>query len=312
MKRIIIPLVSLVLLAVSCGPSRHAVNVEMRYPSKAGLELAGKTLAVVYLENDNLPSNLFNEGMADGFAYALEQDYGTGEGSIGVYKMRSHKGAKYASRDSLINLLVDTGSDVVFLFDTLKLGSMTIGGASKVASVSSPDSSYLNVGDVTFTMAMYAFDAMDDTERVHSFTGTSTANPHAYSDGSLSSTELFKRAQAGMLDEGWQAGRQIASSFKSEWKHEQYSLTYFDNEKWYKALDRAEAYDWKGAMDMWMTLLSTNDMLRRSCAAYNIATACYMLGEYDLALEWLDQSDKDNKLPYSDALRKRINERRAF
>jgi tetratricopeptide (TPR) repeat protein len=87
---------------------------------------------------------------------------------------------------------------------------------------------------------------------------------------------------------------------------------YFDNEKWYKALDRAEAYDWKGAMDMWISLLSTNDMLRRSCAAYNIATACYMLGEYDLAIEWLDQSDKDNKLPYSDVLRKRINERRAF
>ena len=90
------------------------------------------------------------------------------------------------------------------------------------------------------------------------------------------------------------------------------TLAYFDNEKWYKALDRAEAYDWKGAMDMWMTLVSTNDMLRRSCAAYNIATACYMLGDYDLALEWIDQSDKDNKLPYSDALRKRITERRAF
>ncbi len=312
MKRIFFPLLSLALLAVSCGPSRHAVNVEMRYPSKAGLELSGKTLAVVYLENDNLSSNLFNEGMSDGFAYALEQDYGTGEGSIGVYRMRAQKSAEYSSRDSLLNLLVDTGSDVVFLFDTLKLGTMAIGGASKVASAASPDSSYLNVGEVKFSMAMYAFDAMDDTEQVYKFTGTSTANPHAYSDGSLSSTDLFRRAQAGMLDEGWQAGRQVAASFKSEWKHEQYSIVYFDNEKWYKALDRAEAYDWKGAMDMWMTLLSTNDMLRRSCAAYNIATACYMLGEYDLAVEWLDQSDKDNKLPYSDALRKRITERRAF
>jgi hypothetical protein len=65
-------------------------------------------------------------------------------------------------------------------------------------------------------------------------------------------------------------------------------------------------------MDLWMTFLSTNDMLRRSCAEYNIATACYMLGEYDLALEWLDLSDKDNKLPYSDGLRKRITERRAL
>lgn len=312
MKRILFQLLSLALLAVSCGPSRHAVHVEMRYPSKSGLELSGKTLSVVYLENDNPAANLFNEGMADGFAYALEQDYGTGEGSIGVYKMRCHQGARYASRDSLLNLLIDTGSDVVFLLDTLQLGTMTIGGSSKVASAASPDSAYLNIGQVQFSMAMHCFDAMDKSELVHTFTGTSTANPHAYSDGKASSVELYRKAEAGMLDEGWQAGRQIASSFKSEWKHEQYSLVYFDKEKWYKALDRAEAYDWKGAMDMWITLLSTNDMLRRSCAEYNIATACYMLGEYDLALEWLDQSDKDNKLPYSDALRKRINERRAF
>jgi hypothetical protein len=36
-----------------------------------------------------------------------------------------------------------------------------------------------------------------------------------------------------------------------------------------------------------------------------------MLGDYDLATEWLDMSDKDNMLPVSDALRKRINARKA-
>ena len=42
-----------VLAVVSCGPSRHAVQVEMRYPSKSGLDLSGKTVSVVYLENDD-------------------------------------------------------------------------------------------------------------------------------------------------------------------------------------------------------------------------------------------------------------------
>mgnify|MGYP003477402505 FL=1 len=180
MKRILFQLLSLALLAVSCGPSRHAVHVEMRYPSKSGLELSGKTLSVVYLENDNPAANLFNEGMADGFAYALEQDYGTGEGSIGVYKMRCHQGARYASRDSLLNLIIDTGSDVVFLLDTLQLGTMTIGGSSQVASAASPDSAYLNIGQVQFSMAMHCFDAMDKSGLVHAFTRTSTANPNAY------------------------------------------------------------------------------------------------------------------------------------
>jgi hypothetical protein len=34
-----------------------------------------------------------------------------------------------------------------------------------------------------------------------------------------------------------------------------------------------------------------------------------MLGDVQLASEWLDRSDADNKLPISDAMRKRINAR---
>lgn len=273
MRRLLISFLALALVAVSCGPSRHAIHLEMRYPSKSGIDLAGKAVSVVYLETDDEQGNQFNEGMADAFAYTLEKDYGTGEGSIGVYRMRAEEGTDYDSRDFMLDLLVDTDADVVFLFDTLKLGRT------------------LNDGSTQFTMALYSFDGMDNEEKIRTYKGSSAA---VLADGAAKS------------------GTAVASSFKSQWKNEQYSLLYFDNEKWYKALDRAEAYDWKGAMDMWMTLVATNDMLRRSCAAYNIATACYMLGDYDLALEWLDQSDKDNKLPYSDTLRKRINERRAF
>lgn len=259
------------MLAASCAPSRHAIHLEMRYPSKSGLDLAGKVVSVVYLENDDETANQFNEGIADAFASALEKDYGTGEGSIGIYRMRNSDGAKYATRDSLLNLLVDTDADAVFLFDTLKLGPV------------------LNDGSTQFTMSLYCFDGMDKEEKVHTYKGTSTAV---------------------LANGAGRAGAQIASSFKSQWKSEQYSLMYYDNENWYSALDRAEVYDWKGAMDIWMTFLSSSDPLRRSSAAYNIATACYMLGDYGLAAEWLDYSDKESKLTHSDNLRKRINERK--
>ena len=309
MKRFLFPLILSLLMIVSCGPSRHAVHVEMRYPSKSGLDLAAKIVSVVYLENNDANASSFTEGMAKGFAYALEQDYGTGEGSIGVYRMRYQEGANYASKDSLMNLVIDTDADLVVLFDPVELGTLQLGGASRVASPTSPSETHLNSGSIVFSMSMHCFDGMDKTEQVYSFEGSSIAEPVVYSDGTLSSTELMKKAYQNLQSEGWETGEQIATSFKAQWKHEQYSLTYFDNEKWYKALDRAEAYDWKGAMDMWMTLLSTNDPMKRACAEYNIATACYMLGDYTLAEDWLNQSDKDNKLPYSDALRKRITER---
>lgn len=272
MKRILL-LLSVALTIVSCGPGKHIMHVEMRQPSRAGVDLVGKNVSVVFIENDDERATQFNNGMADGFAYTLEQEYGTGEGSIGVYSMRKENGADHSSREMMLDLLVDTDSDIVFLLDEVQLGAMEAAPSSVV---------------VPFTMKMYCFDGMDESEQVKSFSGSSTART-----------------------DGWDAGVLLADSFKSQWKTEAYSLAYFDNEKWYKALDKAEAYDWKGAIDQWFKLLDTNDLLRRSCAEYNIAVACYMSGDYELAEQWLDRSDADNKLPnMSDSLRKRIASRK--
>ena len=85
MRKLVVAIASLCLCLASCAPMKHAVHVEMRHPSKSGVDLAGKDVSVVYLETDNTVANAFSEGMADGFAYTLEQDYGTGEGSVGIY-----------------------------------------------------------------------------------------------------------------------------------------------------------------------------------------------------------------------------------
>ena len=63
-------------------------------------------------------------------------------------------------------------------------------------------------------------------------------------------------------------------------------------------------------MDIWFTLLDSKDVLKRSCASYNIAVACYLLGDYRLSEDWLDLSDKESELPLSASLRKRIDSRK--
>ncbi len=308
MNRILVA--AALLLLVACGPSRHAVHVEMRYPSKSGIDFTGKNVSVVYMENVNPVSSGFAEGIADGLAYALEQDYGTGDGSIGIYKMNQKEGTDYSSKDSLIALLVDTDADVVFLLDTLAVGDITMGGPTRVASPVSKDSSYISTGSLPFTMTMYCMDAMNKDEKVYTFKGSSVAAPFVYSDGKQRNDTLVRRSVASLPEVGFETGKMISESFKSQWKHEQHSIVYFDGQKWYTALDYAERYLWKDAIDIWIGLLNTNDMLKRSCAEYNIAVACYMLGDYSLAKEWLDQSDKDNQLPLSDALHKRIDSHR--
>ncbi|MBQ2873714.1 MAG: tetratricopeptide repeat protein [Bacteroidales bacterium] len=297
------------LLAISCGPSKHAIHVEMRHPSKTGVDLAGRNVSVVYLENDNAISTDFSESMADGFAYALEQDYGQAT-RIGIYRMRQVAGADYSRRDSLFNILMDTDADVVFLFDTVRFGTLTVGGPSRVTYPASKDSSYVSTGSIPFTMKLYCYDGMGKEDKVQTYGGNSVARPEAYSNGKDDSTVATSKAWKALGEEGWDAGLLVADSFKSQWKHEQYSIVYYDSEKWYKALEKAEQYDWKGAMDIWLELLDTHDLMKRACAEFDIAVACYMLGDYQLASQWLDLSDKDNKLPISDAMRKRIDARK--
>ena len=295
---------------VSCGPSKYTMHLETRYPSKAGVDLAGKKVSIVSLEDGRQLQDDFNSYMAEGFAASLEKDYGTGEGSVGVYRMIRKEGGDYSSKDTLVNLLMDTGSDVIFLLDTVKFGAMTIGGPSKVAYPASADSSVINIGSIPFTLKMYSFDAMDDKEEVKTFGGTAIAQPSVFTDGNLSYDLMKVKAYHVLPLEGLRAGEMVGTSFASEWKVEGYSITYFSSMKWISALEKADAMDWKGAMEIWFGLLDSHDVLKRSCASYNIALACYMLGDYRLAEEWLDLSDKESELPLSPALRKRISEKK--
>lgn len=139
----------------------------------------------------------------------------------------------------------------------------------------------------TVSFILKCYDGMNQADKVQLFSGNSV----------LDSTN------------GSETGKEIASAFEPQWKHEQYSLYYFDSDDWYDAIVKAESFDWKGAMDIWLKLIQSNNVLKRSCASYNIATACYMLGDYELAGKWLDTSEKEADLIVAEGLRKRINAR---
>ena len=294
---------------LSCGPSQFVVHVEMRHPSKSGLDLFAKTMSVVYAEDDDKLSTEFTAMLADGFAYFLEQEYQLTDGSVGVYSVPYKEDAVYSSKDSIINILLEVGSDVVFLFDPAELGGLSTGAVTRVPLAHSVDSSYVNEGRLPFSVKLYAYDSMNKEDKVFLFTGSSTVSPRVYSDGKDSREETVAKFTTAIGNEAWKAGKEVSESFASEWKHEQYSLLYFDSDKWYEALILADRYEWKAAADIWMSLLTSKDIMKKACAEYNIAVSCYMLGDIPLAKKWLDLADSHNKVYLSDGLRKRIEAR---
>ena len=262
------------LAVVSCGPSRHAITLQMRHPSKSGLDLGGKIVSVAYSTVGDPIVDKFNRTMAGSFAGVLEEDYATGKGSVKVIRVDGNK-ADYAQRDSLVSILMSSGSDMVFLF------------ASPVFNLENTS------GAIPMKLNLYCYDAMNKEDKVIAFSGT---------------TVLSSTLASSLLNEAVDAGKNVSEAFKAEWKHEQFTIAYFDGAKWYEALGHAEEYKWKAAMDIWLSLLDTNDMLKRATAEYNIAVACYLLGDFYLADEWLKKSKADNDMPtLTDAMSKRID-----
>ena len=299
-----------VLLAgVSCSPQALPISLEMRHPSRSGLDLMRKTFAVVYVEDGNAGDSLFSEKMAVSFATRLENEYFDGKQTVGIFKIPYGSG-DYASKDSLVNLALDSGEDVVFLFDKTSFGPYTL-----TKTVASPagfpaDSAYRTTVNVPISIRLLAYDTMNKEDKVFSFSGSNVLKPTVFNDGSLTESDLPEAMWPYVGEYASGLGNVAGASFMPVWKEETFQVLYYEsfNETWINAAWAARECKWDEAITKWMTLLKTKNMQKRSCAEYNIALGCFMMGQKELALKWLDQSDKDYPISLSKSLRKRISQ----
>lgn len=286
----------------SCDPQAFSMNVEMRYPSSSGMSIDGKSVAVVYLNEDSAKDSVFNECLANGFASAIEKNYFNGAEAVNLYKMPKVVGGVYSNADTLINLIVDTGCDIVFLFDAPEFGNVQI-----KEQKTSTSGTYYPVS-VPVAVKLYGFDSLSGSDTVRVWTGTRmlSANMEASLGRQAAADSLWNRIGSSAEN----LGEVSARTFAPVWKEETYSFIYYESpEAWLAAAQYASDYKWNEAMKVWISLLDTNNTMKRSCAEYNIATACFLMGDNELALKWLNSSDEDYPISLSKALRKRIQAR---
>lgn len=286
----------------SCDPQAFSMNVEMRYPSSSGMSIDGKSVAVVYLNEDSAKDSVFNECLANGFASAIEKNYFNGAEAVNLYKMPKVGGGVYSNADTLINLIVDTGCDIVFLFDAPEFGNVQI-----KEQKTSTSGTYYPVS-VPVAIKLYGFDSLSGSDTVRVWTGTRmlSANMEASLGRQAAADSLWNRIGSSAEN----LGEVSARTFAPVWKEETYTFIYYESpEAWLAAAQYASDYKWNEAMKVWISLLDTNNPMKRSCAEYNIATACFLMGDNELALKWLNSSDEDYPISLSKALRKRIQAR---
>ena len=279
MKRISILFLMLGLAA--CSPSVYQISVEGRQPSKSGLDLAGKSLAVVYEGQSGQAA--FKHAFAEGFAKALEKDYFDGEEAVGLFTVDKED---YASRDSMVSLIMQTDADVVFFIQEPEIGPLK------------------HTGDKTSSLVgvkMLAYDSLGgEKDKVRNFNGSINVSREE---------NLDEAAFRPVIDsEALGLGTRAASSFLSTWKPETYGIYYYDSFKdgWLSGAKYASEFNWKDAISQWLTLLGTKNREKKACAEYNIALGCFMSGQPELAVKWLDRADADCPLSQSSTLRKKL------
>lgn len=286
------------LSAASCTPQIFTMDMQLRRPSSSGLNLSGKSLGVVYVSDGR--DSVYAKNLAEGFAASLEDDYFGGEQLVDVYQMQKSPDAGYASRDTMVNLIMDTDKDVIFVFDNLKPS----GSPVLVDTETSEGASKVYLAKLDMPVAVYVYDSMakDDTVRV--FAGKSGLDVPIVGDGHKDVENVFW-SKVGPAASA--LGRQSSSRFLSTWAPVKLGFYYYDSSAWDKAARLAYDYRWHDAITIWMDLAKSGSGTARACAAYNIAAAFYVLGDYHTAGEWLTYSDSVAPTELSFSLRSKID-----
>ena len=278
MKRTLILILAAAAFA-ACAPQTFSVNLEKRQ-KLAGPDVAGKSVSV-FCTGQTPEESAVAMSIAEGFSTALEADYYEGERGIRIFAVDSIA----ITRENILSLVLETGSDVVFLFVPYLKPAQRVVQDGKVQR------------SFPLELRLYAYDSLGE-DSVKQYLGTTSfIDPDS---GSGLSEDGLKAAEG--------VGAAAAERFLSQWKTVQYSFYYVSSMRsaWDEATEAISRLDWKEAVEKWMSLLDSKVAMVRSALEYNIATGLHLSGENALALKWLQLSEEDATMSLQPGLRKRI------
>lgn len=297
------------LAFASCEPAVFSMMLDMRKPSKSGIDLSGKTISVVYMDDLSGRDTVFNAMVAEGFAKALENDYFDGNEAINIYRMEKDMAGDYSSRDTLVNAAMMSGDDVIFLFDSPEFSAVDLSDRTEVTNQDDPQRNIMMTAKVPFRMSMYAYNTMgQDTVRV--FHGSSTISQPVLCGRDESDEDVRYALWQDLGQAGERTGTRSAANFLSNWEASTHYFYYYEyGDKWMEASDAALECRWHDAIDAWIGLLDTRNLTKRAAAEYDIALAFYLLGDYRMSSAWLEQSLADCNLTLAGILRKELEKK---
>ncbi len=302
------------LLAAACGPVINILEVDVKLPAKAPLEIMGKQMAVFIPEYDSVlvTDSTLTRTFAESFAEKLAEVAGQPKGSVPLF---SHKTDSlepgFAELPAYAQqLAIETESDLVFLVDSVSIGSFD---ALDVAGDTEDFKRQLLF--VPFRGRVRVYDA-SKIEYIRNFPVCDTVAWELWVTRSRKTLTIPTTAFEDLKNASVYIGQGLAEAFSDQWETQDRVIFTYEHPTWRKAFELAEAFEWEQARDIWMELLNSPDSGSISCAAFNLAVSCEMAGSIDLAIKWLDYAAKAYPMSeisyYKNLLEERSAEKKRF
>lgn len=291
-------LLAMLLLAGACGPMINILEVDVRLPATRPLNLAGREMAVFIPRYDSVSLtdsvllNRFAQALADGLSVQARLS----AGSVPVF---THYTGTVAfgtldQPDYVHRLALETETDLVFMVDSVTIDSFQLNELS------------LLLAPIQAVVRVY------DAEKVRFTQYIPIRDTAAWDLGDYANQEEVTIPKSAFVDLQRAAvfiGERTARSFMDQWESQDRVIFVYDKFKWNVAYDYALGFEWDKAMEIWMQLTKSNNTKEAACAAFNMAVACEMQGNFELAEKWLALSQKTYDLPEAGYYKELLQER---
>ena len=301
------------LLLTACGPGIALMKVDVKQPAALPINFENREIAIfntlyggelspeedMQFLQDSLMMNITSKG----FREKLEISLGLPEESIAIYNQFCEDGAPRGSLADTVHLrhlALETGANTLVLIDSLWFGKIqAVEGFLREG--------YYYSGDYVQSYAYFLcgvtiriFDANRDRFVAYLPMRDTVYCEFLYKLGIADPIAPLQRESAkyySMAAEG--LGEYVAAATQVQWQtQERVLFDYTSSNEWFRALSAAYTFDWEEARQIWMGMATKKAGKKMSAyAAFNIAVCCEMLGQYDLAKEWLDASQKRWHIP---------------
>ncbi|MBQ6311127.1 MAG: hypothetical protein IJK74_06225 [Bacteroidales bacterium] len=265
-------------------PQAMLFNVDVLQPKAFTLAVDEQPVAVVAAYKDKDADSTASAILALGAARSIETSNALEEGAVGAFTIPQDEYPGTSDKEYMEGLMLATGSGTLVIIKDISYG--------KVAVSRDLDDFFSLAGMQTIMANMEVYDAITDTT-IHSSFVSDTLHFRIQPNQDLSQKGInsFLAEHDSLIVSSM--GALLARQISNQWIEEEWMLIDYPEEPvWHNAYKDAMDFKWDKAINAWMPMTEDKSGEKASYAAFNIAVACQMLGETDLAIGWVTYSLK--------------------